>query len=122
MFHNLERTPSHQTGRLLPEKCGLLNVNNLKINLKNICFKKDVGQIQFFKFQSQIGVLTVKLWLLQNLYFADVHITQWVDALTGLLNVLANAVWDTVAREQASVTYNASHHPPSPSNTLVLTS
>lgn len=38
--------------------------------------------------------LTLKLGLLEHLDLADVHIMQRIDGLTGLLNVLANTVWD----------------------------
>ena len=38
--------------------------------------------------------LTVKLGLLEDLDFADVHVVEWVDAVAGLLNVPGDAVWD----------------------------
>lgn len=40
-------------------------------------------------------LLTLKLGLFKHLDLADVDIVQRVDGLTGLLNVLANTVWDT---------------------------
>lgn len=38
--------------------------------------------------------LTFKLGLLEHLHLADIDIVQRVNGLTGLLDVLANAVWD----------------------------
>lgn len=43
----------------------------------------------------QLFLLTLKLGLFKHLDLADVDIVQRVDGLTGLLNVLANTVWDT---------------------------
>merc|ERR1711893_463514 len=36
----------------------------------------------------------VKFGFLEDFHFADVDIMQWVDTLTGLLNVLTYAVWE----------------------------
>lgn len=38
--------------------------------------------------------LTLKLGLLKHLDLANIDVVQGVDGLAGLLNVLANAVWD----------------------------
>ena len=40
--------------------------------------------------------LTIKLRLFEHFDLAYEDIVQWVDGLTFLLNVLTNAVWDTV--------------------------
>ena len=46
-------------------------------------------------------VLTVKLWLLENFHFPDVHIVQGVGGLAGLFNVTTNAVWNAKHKKQA---------------------
>jgi len=49
---------------------------------------------------------TVKFWLLQDLDFADVDVMKGINALTDLLNVLADAVWNPAAFSTSTQLYN----------------
>ena len=48
--------------------------------------------------------LTIKLGLLENLHFPDVHIMERICRLAWLLNVTTNAVWDAEHKTQAVLT------------------
>lgn len=63
---------------------------------------------RFRKAYIKAVLLTVKLWLLQDLDFSDVHIMQWVDSLAGLFYVFTNAVWDPGKMAVNLVSYSMS--------------
>ena len=54
--------------------------------------------------------LTVKSWLFQDLHFADAHVVKGVDALAGLLNIFADAVWDPAKKMTRNVTEDYTIH------------
>lgn len=47
---------------------------------------------------NQNRALTVEARLLKDFYFANTDVVQGVDALASLLDVLANAIWDTASK------------------------
>ena len=50
-----------------------------------------------------IGLLTIKLGLLEDLDLSYMNVMEWVDALACLLNVTTDAVWDPVVERKQYV-------------------